>query len=294
MSTSHSEFLNHIQKQREELNKLVSLAQDIEFMINGLRGIEQLENISIKIPEEIQGFINPIINTIKDDSSDDIKELLRSLDHQVHTSLRETLNKALIEISRDMDHQEIESKSEQLGENIKTFKEKVHTSIGARIILKQRNIDIPQFKCEIPINTINENIQKLDNKEKSLRVKITDKIDNMVDEISVFLNDDTVPQSMKEMISNTHNLLLTRKQQLQSGENFSDITIEIDTIELETDTLDEESIVIDKEAQIEPVQNEEKEQKKYKKNNILKRVIIWITTPLEISWKDTEYFEKQK
>lgn len=291
MSTSHSEFLNHIQKKRGELNTLVSLAQDIELMINGLRGIEQLEDISIKIPEEIQDFITPIINSIKDDSSDDIKEFLRSLDHQVHNSLRETLNKALIEISRDMDNQEIESNSAQLGEDISTFKEKVYTSIGARVLLKQRNIDVPHFKCEIPIKTIKENIQKLDSKEKVLRVKITDKIDTMVDEISVFLNDDTVPQSMKEMISNTHTLLLTRKKQLQSGENFSDITIVIDIIELETDALDDESLAKYDNVQIEPVQNKEKEQQK---NNILKRIIIWITTPLEISWKDTEFFEKNK
>jgi hypothetical protein len=293
MSTSHSEFLNHIQKKRDELNNLVFLAQDIEFMINGLRGIEQLDDISIRIPEEIQDFVNPIIKTIKDDSSDDIKELLRSLDHQVHNSLREILNKALIEISRDMDSQEIESTSKQLGKDIRSFKDKVHTSIGARVLLKQRNLDFPQFNCEIPITTIKDNIQKLDNKETLLRVKITDKIDNMIDEISVFLNNDTVPQSMKETISNTYNLLSSRKEQLQSGERFSDINIVIDTIELETDNLDGELLATDNKKQIEPVQNEEKEQKIHTRNNILKRVIIWITTPLEISWKDTEYFKKK-
>ena len=292
MNTSHSEFLNHIQKKRKDLNNLVTIAQDIELMMDGLDGIVQLDNISIHIPDEIRNFIIPIINNIKDDSSDFIKELIHGLDHRVHKSLKDILNKALIEISRDMDNEEIESTSRQLSEIIKTFKQNVHTSIGARILLKQRNIEMPHFKCEIPINTIKETIQKLDKKEEELRIKITGKIDNMIGEISVFLNDDTVPQTMKEYIVKTHTMLSTRKEQLQSGDNFSDITIVIDTIELETDTT-EESSDIDKKAEIETVQDIKEIKPKFKKNKILKRIKIWISTPLDVSWEDTKYSEEK-
>ena len=189
--------------------------------------------------------------------------------------------------------EEIESTSKQLSEIIKSFKQNVHTSIGFRILLKQRNIEIPQFKCEIPINTIKETIQKLGDKEEELRVKITDKIDNMINEISVFLKDDTVPQTMKEYISKTHALLSTRKEQLQSGDNFSDITIVIDTIELESDIIEDTS-AIDKKTIIEPIQDEKEKKSKYKKNNILKRIKIWICTPFDVRWKDTKYFEDKE
>lgn len=293
MSTSHSEFLNHIQKKRKDLNNLVTIAQDIELMMDGLDGIVQLDNISINIPEEIQNFIIPITNNIKDDTSDDIKELIHSLDHRVHKSLKDILNKALIEISRDMDNEEIESTSKQLSEIIKTFKQNVHTSIGARILLKQRNIDIPRFKCEIPINSIKETIQKLDSKEEELRIKIIIKIDNMINDISAFLNDETVPQTMKEYIIKTHALLSTRREQLQSGDNFSDITIVIDTIELETDEI-EVSSAMDKRTESETIQDEKEIKPEYKKNNFLKRIKIWISTPLDVSWKDTKYFEDKE
>lgn len=293
MSTSHSEFLNHIQKKRNDLNKLVTIAQDIELMMDGLNGIVQLDNISINIPDEIQSFIIPITNNLKDDSTNDIKELIHSFDHRVHESLKDILNKALIEISRDMDNEEIENTSKQLSEIIIAFKKSVHTSIGARILLKQRNIETPPFKFEIPINTIKETIQKLDKKEEILRIKITNKIDNMISEISVFLNDDTVPQTMKECIAKTHALLSTRKEQLLSGDNFSDITIVIDTIELESD-ITEDSLTIDKKTKIEPIQNEKEKMPENKRNNIIKRIIIWISTPLDIKWKDTKYFEEKE
>ena len=96
MSTSHSDFLNHIQKKRKELNNLITIAQDIELMMDGLNGIVQLDNIPINIPDEIQNLIIPITNNIKDDSSSEIKELIHSFDHRVHKSLKDILNKALI------------------------------------------------------------------------------------------------------------------------------------------------------------------------------------------------------
>ena len=108
MSTSHTEFLKHIHQQRHELNKLITLAVNISHMINGLKGIEYMDDISIEIPEEIENFINQYISNIKDNSLDELNELIRSLDHRVQGSLRNILKLTMTEISRDMDHEEIE------------------------------------------------------------------------------------------------------------------------------------------------------------------------------------------
>ena len=89
MSTSHSDYLKHIHQQRHELGKLVTMAKDIHHMINGLKGIEQLDDISIKLPEEIELFINQYMSSIKDNSTNELKELIRSLDQIGRASCRE-------------------------------------------------------------------------------------------------------------------------------------------------------------------------------------------------------------
>jgi len=56
-------------------------------MNRGLYTVLQLDNISFEITEEIQGFLTLITDNIKDASTNDVTELLKSLDHRVHNSL---------------------------------------------------------------------------------------------------------------------------------------------------------------------------------------------------------------
>ena len=113
MKTSQSQFLVQIQKQRLTLERLIAIARDMERMNHGLNAVLQLDNISFEITEEIQSFLTLITDNIKDASTNDATELLKSLDHRVHKSLEKVMNKALIEISRDMDNEEIETNSRE-------------------------------------------------------------------------------------------------------------------------------------------------------------------------------------
>lgn len=291
MSTSHSEFLKHVQTKREELNKIVALAHEIECMIDGLKSVVQLNNISIELPDDIRDFIITISDNIREDSSSSIKELIHSLDHQVHKSLNAILNKALSDISRDMDNEEIEVSSKKLNNVIKDFRQNVHTTIGARLILKDRNLVTPPFKCDVPINTITETITKLDHQEKILRSKIVEKIDEMIAEFSVFLENETIPESMKAHMLKTKDLLSERKKQLQNGETLSDITIFMDTIEIKSDEPIMPANI--NENRIETAYAPQEKQETQQKNGLLQRLMIWISTPMDIKWRDTKYYNQE-
>lgn len=288
MSTSHTDFLKHVYHQRLELNKLISLATDISQMFNGLKGIEQMDHISTELPEEIESFISQYISTIKDSSLNELKELIRSLDHRAQEPLRNILNLAKIEITRDMDHEEIEKRSKSLGKEVSQFEQSVYTAIGTRLYMKERGIEVPSFKCEIPINVIQENIRKLNDKEKILRIKVTEKIDYMLDEISVFINDPSIPKEIKEKVLETQACLLKNKEHVVSGMSISSINLMIDTIELESD--DPEPDLSHREIPS-PTLHETADHNKDDKNSLLKRFGIWVTTPMEVNWVDTKHYK---
>ena len=267
---------------------MVTMAVDIHHMINGLKGIEQLDDISITLPEEIENFIDQYTSSIKDNSANELNELIRSLDHRVQNSLHNILNMAMIESTRDMDQDEIETQSIKLHQEVDKFEEHVYTSIGTRLHMTERELEVPLFKCDIPINVIKENIRKLYDKEKTLRVIITDKIDCMLDDISVFLNDATMPQELKEKILETQACLLKNKEHVVTGKRISSINLMIDTIELETD--ESESIQTPSHTRL-TVSDDMEDDGKVEKNSLLKRFGIWVWTPLEVKWKDTKQYK---
>ena len=291
MNASHSEFLVQIQKRRLTLERLITIAKDIERMNQGLNAVLQLDNISFEIPEEIQSFLTLISKSIKDTSTNNVTETLNSLDHRVHKSLKKVLNKALFEISRDMDKEEFESTSKELSNVIDQFKKDVQTTIGLRLLLKERGADIPHFRCAVPINTIKDRIEKLEEREEIFRNKINNKIDNMLEEISVFLNDDTLPNHMKEEILKVHDELCLKKDHLQSGKELSDTPMIMESIELKTDDEEIEYLVTEAERKI--ILTQPAQELKIKPRGLFERIRIWFSTPLEVGWKETKHHPKK-
>jgi len=174
-------------------------------------------------------------------------------------------------------------------ESVTDFKKKSQTSITLRIALKTRNALVTAFKLPVPESFIQNQIFSLDNKEKKCKAAVKKDMGSLQDYVNALMNQDDCPEHIKKILTDIKNELKVNSDHFNSGKPIDEMPIIYESIELSGAP----QAVKEVEAIITPPQPVVADEiiddvVENKKLGFFKHCWVWLNSPLNKGWKDTE------
>ena len=192
--TSPTTELEIIRQKRAALQKLVSLANTLHRLNQGLQSVILMGRSAAQIPEKIITKFKSLSEGLKNKPVGTMQNTLSATDRKIQRDIKHVL-----EISQKSDtllEQQLGTSGEQLvdvlkedyHEYVNDFKKKSQTSITLRIALKTRNIIVSAFNLPVPESFIEHQIVSLNHKENKCRKAIKNDMLNLQNDLNKLMN----------------------------------------------------------------------------------------------------------
>jgi len=293
--SSPTSELDIIKHKRAALQQLIKLTSTLHSLHKALNSVILMGKSATQLPEKIVTKFKSLTEGLKDKPTDTLQNTLTTTDQKIERDIKQ-----MLEISQKSDallEQHLGASGDRLAEVIKenyhdsvnNFKKKSQTSITLRIALKTRKALVNAFKLPVPESFIQTQIISLNNKEEKCKAAVKKDIGSLQNDVDSLMSQDDCPEHIKEILSEIKNELKVNSDHFNSGKPLDEMPIMYESIELSAvpQAVKEVEEIIAPQQTNEPEEIIEEEIQK-KPLGFFKRCWIWLNSPMNKSWKDTE------
>jgi len=289
--TSELDIIKH---KRAALQQLIKLTSTLHQLHNALNSVILMGKSAANLPEKIVTKFKTLTDGLKNKPTNTLQNTLTSTDQKIEREI-----KHMLEISQKSDtllEQHLGTSGDRLAdvikdnyhESVNDFKKKSQTSITLRIALKTRNALVNTFKLPVPESFIKNQIFSLDAKERKCKAAIKKDMGSLQNDVNNLIAQEDCPDHIKEILTEIKNELKVNSEHFNSGKPIDEMPIIYESIELSAvpqDVKDVEEIIAP------PSDNKQDEivvETETKKLGFFKHCWVWLNSPLNKGWKDTE------
>lgn len=297
-STSSANKLALITEQRSALERVVKISLAITHLQSGLESMLTLGREASQLPTEHIKAFEVISESIKHLPTDKLKSAVSHLDSYISSALHSVMN-LVAEGEKLLSDNSIDSTSvgnihKHIHTRLNTFRRKSQTAVVVRLLLKKRGFNTAPFVLPIPESTITDKIVELEDKEKHCRNRIGKEIDIMESYVDNLLQTESLPTAVHDEMLEVKASLQKNREHLLAGKPIEELPIVFEIVEmgddskvydLGSDTLNDEQAEQD-EIKTEPA----KAAAARKRRGFFSRIKLWLTSPVNVRWKDTNKY----
>ena len=293
--SSPTSELDIIKHKRAALQQLIKLTSTLHGLHNALNSVILMGKSATQLPDKIVTKFRSLTEGLRDKPTNTLQNTLTTTDQKIEREI-----KHMLEISQKSDsllEQHLGASGDHLAdiikdnyhESVSDFKKKSQTSITLRIALKTRNALVNSFKLPVPESFIKNQIFTLDAKERKCKAAVKKDIGSLQNDVDSLMSQDDCPEHIKEILTEIKNELKVNSDHFNSGKPLDEMPIMYESIELSAVP----QAVKEVEQIITPQQTDEPEdiiEEEIEKQSLgfFKRCWIWLNSPMNKSWKDTE------
>lgn len=289
-----------ITEQRAALEKVVKISLAITHLQNGLESMLTIGREASQLPPEHIKTFEVISESIKHLPTGELKSAVSHLDSYITTALHgvmELVSQGENLLSgNNVDTDEISNLHKDIHIRLNTFRRKSQTAVVVRLLLRRRGFNTVPFVLPIPESTIVSKIIELEEKEKRCRQRIGEEIDLMESYIDNLLQTEELPAFAREEMQKVKVSLQNNRTHLLEGKPIDELPIVFEIVEM-----GDESIVYDLGIESHNEESRNKNTKETsattqpeqsrKRRGLFSRLKIWITSPVNVHWKDIDKYE---
>ncbi len=276
-------------KKRELLASLIRVAQDMNGHTHSLQDILLLARPSQQYPKKVHHYTDQLdyqIQTLEEPQLLKRSNKYDTLTDLLLNSLLEFIDLTQQQVNAD---EEPDAFSEEVEGQLNEFDAVTKTSIGIRIILQNKGIFLPPVKFGFPQEWISEHIESLNETNHNLRLKVKDRIAELIYDAQQLLLNESLPSSIRDNLSYVQDSMKVNLEYLFHGGNISHLPYEFESLDITAipePTMHEH--LAQKNAALLAEKNKQQEKTSETKPGFNDKLKRWLNTSWKKSWRDLD------
>jgi len=276
-------------KKRELLASLIRVAQDMNGHTHSLQDILLLARPSQQYPKKVHHYTDQLdyqIQTLEEPQLLKRSNKYDTLTDLLLNSLLEFIDLTQQQVNAD---EEPNAFSEEVEGQLNEFDAVTKKSIGIRIILQNKGIFLPPVKFGFPQEWISEHIESLNETNHNLRLKVKDRIAELIYDAQQLLLNESLPTSIRDNLSYVQDSMKVNLEYLFHGGNISHLPYEFESLDITAipePTMHEH--LAQKNAALLAEKNKQQEKTSETKPGFNDKLKRWLNTSWKKSWRDLD------
>ncbi|MGB0495807.1 MAG: hypothetical protein ACPGJI_05570 [Kangiellaceae bacterium] len=307
-SRQSTENLKNLADKRHALESLINITASIHEQQKGLLELSAASDAKQDFPFEMMSHINLLKEKIGMAPVTEILQKLEKIEKVTEANLTQIIQ--LVEVEpEDLNHASNELNSNQFSvdefiDRIASFKRHTQTSIGLRLILKERNVAIAPFRLPIPQAELNHHIRTLKQKEKRCVKRVRKDIVEIIKDSKKIMDDPSISEQMRECIGQIKMEMEENLNHLDNGGKIDELPTKIEhhvlesEIELQVELYDADNNEDDNNQTVDQevyettvVESKNDEAEPLTFWQIFK---LWLASPMSVSWSSLKQTHSKK
>lgn len=327
MTTSkrNTEALKSLSDKRQALESLIRITASIQEQQKSLLELSVASNIKQDFPVSMMSHINLLREKIGNIPITDLLQKLETIEKVTENNLAHIIQLVDVEpedLDSDLINIELKGNAsnefsvDEFIERIANFKRHTQTSIGLRLILKERNVAIAPFRLPIPQAELNQHIRTLKQKEKRCIKRVRKDIVEIIKDSVKIVEDESISEQMRDCINQIKSEMQDNLSHLDNGGKIDELPTKIENHVLESEiklqleiphaeSTEEQNnengnIKIESSEGIKMESNNSESNtildsgKKKQKLSLWQVFKLWLSTPWNVSWNSLKETSSKK
>jgi hypothetical protein len=300
-----SQELKILEEKREALEKAVKIALNIERLHGSLEATLLMGKPASELPEEALATLAELEESIKSEPVDKLRESLAVLVQLVQSKLAQIL--ALSE----MDAEALVAPETGDIEGLLTdYRKQAQTAVALQVLLHSRGVATVPIELHVPTEQIRARLTAVEQKERVYRKIIRTEIVVMITETNRMLANEGLSATMRHFLAASNEDMQRNLDHLDAGKKITAMPVAIEIIEMgerEISSFDTtpspvhggEIPAVQKQRLVAPMEytpasSAQSLRQIKKKKGVIARLIQWMTTPDQITWRRTKQNPEEK
>jgi len=285
-----------IETKKEALVSLVKMTKTINRLLSSMEAVSRLSEKSFQLPPAMKKFYKCLYGKFRHDPTSIVEANLSEIELRIRIDMSNIIK--LTELSENEFMQYVEQTDEnpnshKVLEIIRVFRRRAKTAISLRLILKERGLSHKPLVLNVDETKILASIKSLESKEQQCMQQVKENIEDFVKSIDIIFIDGNSDKLVLDYLSSIRGGLIKNLEHLNAGRSIAEIPFPFEQVEVEKN---EQLTPVDQETIYEPTCNKqlgqvdnmnidrEKVKNPIEKKNLLTRVWLWLTSPMNVSW----------
>ncbi len=290
-------FIESIKDKRLLLKRVVMITRATERMQDSLKSVLILGKPSTSVPKGLLKYYHVLSNKIKQKPTEKISRYLTKLEDLIQGNLQEIISIAMLEHEvpeTDKDSEQAEDGySDEAMDLLIEFKRQSQTAVALKILLQQRGVYTSGTRVKIPVQQIEEHIQRLEKREELQRIQLRTHIEEMHADLGAMLNSDQHSEEMKKVFRNVMADLENDRKAIELGTRIDQLKLSFEVVETgeetKTDSAEaQKQVVAETEEYLEEFDQEVSGDNAPTKRGFFRVLFKWLNTPWSVSWDDVK------
>ena len=283
-------FLTQVEKQHDLVSEIVEQIQSLQTLSESL---VNLFNNTDKLPPSLKKAFH-LLDTLDDEqktlSTNKIELRLEHLEIKIRAEVSNYLEliNAIDELSEEADRDE-KLKELTSYSRVSEFKRKVSLALAYHVLLFERDVPASEFSLDVAPELLSSALKKIESRKTNLKADLVSHFSSLRESIVSFAKKASTSKQMSLALHRLGDDIEVNLLHLKSGKPSEDLPTSI----LEID----EQIKLASELKISDADNQpslpdeatrKQTEKLEKKQGLLGRINVWVSTPDSTKWKDTK------
>ncbi len=304
---SVAQFDSMLQR-RTLLEALAQLTCNLNSADAGLSAVQNIIRPSQHFSDQLRQSLKVEISVYQPQETTPLQQKLAQLNELVEKNYSLLLRVVKIDDAAFLKHFQASDNDREAFQKLQAkliqFKKQAHHSLAIRIILQDRGVQLERSKLALDQDFLAEKLKELRSREKTTRQRLQVTVLEMLSDNEQLLQIASGNAAVKLILTQNNENLYATLALLESGNNIESLPTLIEEIHYETlpeqlniATLSPKKIIPKKNnVTLDPAKKTNAQRplasENTSTNNLLARIIIWISTPYDVSWADTKHYRR--
>ena len=239
MTVKASKAIQQITEQRQALESLIRIAQGVHNQQSALSELALAARPSQDFPKSVLNYFAAVEKKMADTPIPEVLKKIEAIESVTERDLSQIIYLATLDVHALRANQIESAQLENIDvayftDAINNFKRRTQTALAMRVLLKKRGVAIQPFKLSVSQETLNQKIQDLKQKEIQCIQQIRLEINQIIDDTSLLLEQDSFSEEMKQSLRAVRRAMKINLRHLDEGGSVNDIPNVFEIVTLES------------------------------------------------------------
>jgi hypothetical protein len=285
--------LELLQKQRHALSQAMRVAMVVERLNRSLEAVLVTKNSGDYLPRQALKFFDELNPQAQSISTPMLKEYIDKLEQRVSVDFS-----LLLDITRIAGDPSAQGAAlvgvDDIDSFVEEFLSHAKKLVGLRVLLHKRGEPSPGLKLEVPTQSLQKRAKQVADLEASYRYKIRHDVVQLQQETLALFDNATLEAGMRDILQQIYDDLQAALEHIDRGGSLEQIPVMVQTIQIDSTPLNGELFYaeirkVGEDAHAPPEPQDvaaDPAPPTPKRRGFWQTLLIWINTPLKVSWKD--------
>jgi len=305
-SQQNTDALKSLSDKRHALETLIKITASIQEQQKSLLELSAASSTAQDFPASMMSHINLLRDKIGNIPVMDLLQKLETIEKVTETNLAQIIQLVDVEPEDLSENVSNEFSVDEFIERIANFKRHTQTSIGLRLILKERKVAIAPFRLPIPQAELNQHIRTLKQKEKRCIKRVRRDIVEIIKDSVKIVSDESISEQMRECINQIKSEMEENLTHLDNGGKIDELPTKIENHVLESEIELQVEITEISESEDKQIENDETNAIKsveestqtieisQQKLTMWQVFKLWLSSPWNVSWNSLKESTSKK